>query len=247
MTHHAPTLRQILVKTAENTRQGLDSLAVFDLDSTLFDVGPRLQKILGDFAAVPEHQARFPEQLKVFPDLKVQPRDWGVKDALLRSGLTGVHPEFQAAVRDFWRTHFFSDDYLHFDRPYPGAAEYVRGLRDAGADIVYLTGRDVTRMGKGSAEVLHKWNFPLGDRAELVLKPDREIDDAFFKTNWFLKLDENKYASTWFFENEPVNINRMRLEAKHVEIVFFDSTHSRREEAPADLPRILHFLLGEDD
>lgn len=247
MTRPDHTLRQILMRVSENARQGRESLAVFDLDSTLFDVGPRLQKVLEHFAADPANGIRFPEQVKHFSKLKVQPGDWGVKDALIRAGLDGHHPEFQVAMRDFWRARFFSNEYLDFDVPYPGAAEYVRRLADLGARVVYLTGRDVVRMGAGSETVLRKWNFPLGERAELVLKPHREMDDALFKTNWFLALTEDRYEDVWFFENEPVNINRMRLEAKHVEIVFFDSTHSRKEQPPVDLPRIMHFLLQDEE
>jgi hypothetical protein len=247
MTQPSHTLRQILVKAAENSRRGHPSLAVFDLDSTLFDVGPRLERILMDFAQVPDHIRRFPEQVKHFVNLKVEKKDWGVKDALIRAGLDGHHPEFQAAVRDFWKTTFFSNDYLRFDRPYPGAVEYVQALEKAGAVISYLTGRDVARMGQGSEDVLKHWQFPLGEKATLDLKPTKEMDDAAFKTDWFLALPKDHYKDIWFFENEPVNINKMRIEAAHVEIVFFDSTHSRREELTEDLPRIMHFLLEGDE
>lgn len=247
MTHASQTLRQILVKIEEFQRQGRSSLAVFDLDSTLFDVGPRLEKILLDFAEVPEHQKLFPEQIVHFRKIRVERRDWGIREALVRAGLDGHHPEFQEAVRAFWVKHFFSNEYLEADLPYPGAVEYVQKLHQLGAEIVYLTGRDVARMGPGSAAVLQKWNFPLGDKARLELKPHREMDDAEFKTNWFLQNTPGPHAGIWFFENEPVNIHHLRLEAHHVEIVYFDSTHSRRAKPPEDLPQILHFLLEGDD
>lgn len=246
MTRHTETLRQIVVKTRENSRKGVRSLAVFDLDSTLFDVGPRLEKILMDFAQVPEFRRRFPEQISHFEKLKIEKKDWGIRDSLIRAGLDGHHPEFQEEVKNFWRTHFFSNEYLIYDRPYPGAEAYVQTLFDGGAEIVYLTGRDVARMGKGSAEVLLKWGFPLNDKARLELKPERSMDDAAFKTDWFLALPESMYSDIWFFENEPVNINHMRLRTTKIEIVFFDSTHSRREQPPEDIPRIMHFLLDDD-
>lgn len=247
MTQHHRTLTHVLNKTSENARDGRESLIVFDLDSTLFDVGPRLQKVLEDFAADPDHQRRFPDQVRHFPRVKVEKRDWGVKDALIRAGLDGKHPEFQAAMRDFWRRTFFSNDYLEYDVPYPGAVDYVQRLHRAGAKLVYLTGRDVSRMGAGSEKVLRKWHFPVDPEAVLVLKPHKDMDDALFKTNWFLALPTDKYANIWFFENEPVNINRMRLEAQHIDIVFFDSTHSRKEEPPENLPRIMHFLLQDEE
>lgn len=237
----------MLRQTAANAKSGRDSLVVFDLDSTLFDVGPRLQRVLEDFAAHAEFRKRFPDQVKEFPRVKVEKRDWGVKDALIRAGLDGHHPEFQIAMRDFWKKTFFSNEYLEYDVPYPGAVEYVQKLHRAGAKLVYLTGRDVARMGAGSESVLRKWNFPVDAEAVLVLKPHKDMDDAAFKTNWFLALPEEKYANVWFFENEPVNINRMRLEAKHIDIVFFDSTHSRKEQPPENIPSIMHFLLQDEE
>ncbi|WP_374031064.1 hypothetical protein [Bdellovibrio bacteriovorus] len=53
-------LEQILVNIQDLTKQGKTSLAVFDLDSTLFDVSPRLERILLDFAASPLNQKKIP-------------------------------------------------------------------------------------------------------------------------------------------------------------------------------------------
>ena len=114
------------------------------------------------------------------------------------------------------------------------------------ADLIYMLGRDVARMGKGSAEILQKWKFPLGPSAELVLKPAKDMDDAQFKTQWFLDLPQNKYSEIWFFENEPVNINLLRIEAAHVQIVFLDTTHARLQTEPEDIPKIMHFLLEDE-
>lgn len=246
MTQDSQHLRQILDKIGEIARSGGRSLAVFDLDSTLFDVGPRLQRILEDFAKLPDHQARFPDQLRHFDQIKVLPGDWGIKDALLRTGMADAPEEFLEAVRHYWRTHFFSNDGLEHDIPYPGAVDFVRRLHELGADIVYLTGRDVHRMGTGSAKVLEKWKFPLDPKARLELKPDRRMDDALFKADWFLALPERHYEHIWFFENEPVNIHALRPKAPHVAIVFFASTHSRMAEPPTDLPVISHFVIPED-
>lgn len=243
-------LRQILLKITENKAQGRKSLAVFDLDSTLFDVGPRLERILVDFAAEATHRKKFPKQVEILKNMKIQRKDWGVWDALARAGLHDEHPEFQHALKDYWRATFFSDAYLDHDIPYPGAVGFVAELFQAGAEIAYLTGRDIARMGKGSVETLEKWKFPLGSKAELILKPHLSMNDAEFKTNWFKALPANRYASVWFFENEPVNIHHLRANAEGlktpVEIVFFDSTHSRIAEPPTDLLCIEHFLYGDE-
>ncbi len=243
MTQATPILSPILTKISQLTQQGLKTLVVYDLDSTLFDVSPRLERILIDFAAIPENQKRFPEQVEKFKHIKTMRSDWGIKGALERAGLDGHHPEFQAAVKDYWMQSFFSNHYLQYDIPYEGAIDFVKATYDAGANIAYLTGRDVTRMGTGSIEVLKQWDFPLVlGKADLVLKPHLSMNDAEFKTNWFLEAKTLGYEKIYFFENEPKNILHLQERAPDIEIVFIKSTHAGEAEPPEDIPTIMNFL-----
>ncbi len=245
MPHHKNLLEQIRNRALSISQQKQSSLAVFDLDSTLFDVGPRLERILSEFAGVPENQKLFPEQVQHFKNLHIERRDWGVRDTLIRAGLDGHHPEFHDALKAFWRKNFFSNDYLKYDVPYAGAVDYVQSLAAAGSDIIYLTGRDVERMGEGSEAVLKTWNLPLNEKANLVLKPHRSMDDAKFKKDWFHGLPSGKYSKIWFFENEPVNIRLIQESDLDIEMIFFDSTHSGLAQVPENIPAIMHFLLEE--
>ncbi|MGE0634125.1 MAG: HAD family hydrolase, partial [Pseudobdellovibrionaceae bacterium] len=151
MTHGAQILRQILTQAQQG---GSKKLYVFDLDSTLFDVSPRIQKIIHDFTLIPEHIAEFPEEVEILKTIELEKTDWGIKNAFFRAGLDKQHPSFYEKVRGFWFQRFFSNDYLQYDVPYEGALNYVEALRKTGNDIVYLTGRDEIRMGKGSRETL---------------------------------------------------------------------------------------------
>lgn len=240
-------LSQILDKIKDLTSQGQKSLAVFDLDSTLFDVSPRLERILMDFAASPLNQKRFPEQVALFKKIKTLRTDWGIQGALQRAGLDGHHPEFQEAVREYWQKSFFSNHYLQFDDVYEGALEFTQAVEKAGAEIAYLTGRDVERMGTGSFEILKQWGFPLNEKASLVLKPHRSMDDAQFKTDYFIEAEKSNYAKIFFFENEPVNLHHLAQFCPHVEMIFFESTHAGKAEPPMDIPRIMNFLLSQKD
>lgn len=244
MTHSSHLLHQILVKIEEIQNQGLRSLVVFDIDSTLFNVSPRVEKILLDFAAEPTHEADFPQQVQILKSIRTQGNDWGFKNALERAGLVGHPPEFHQALHNYWYERFFSNEYLHHDLPYAGAVDYVNAVSKKGAEIVYLTGRDTERMGPGSVRTLQQAGFPLDDQnARLVLKPHKSLDDAEFKTNWFTALPRNHYANMWFFENEPVNIHHLRQRLPEVSVVFFESTHAGKALPPQDIPRIMHFLL----
>jgi hypothetical protein len=246
MTQSSHLLRQILNKMEKLQSQGQKSLAVFDLDSTLFDVSPRVQRILLDFAEVPAFQKKFPEQIRCFKNIRTERKDWGMRQALIRAGLDGHHPEFHEALHDFWYKAFFSNEYLQYDLPYDGAVEYVNHIANLGVEIVYLTGRDVARMGSGSALTLKHWGFPLDDlQTRLVLKPRKEMDDAQFKTDYFTQFEKGPYADIWFFENEPVNIHHLRERLPHVNVIFFESTHAGKAHPPEDIPAIMHFLLDD--
>ena len=246
MSDSTGILKKALDEIDQATTKGQRVVVVFDLDSTLFDVTPRLQKIIHQFAVVPEHIQKFPENCKLLLQAEAQHGDWGIKKALQRAGLDELHRDFQMAMREFWLKTFFSNEYLDFDVPYDGAVNFVNAVYSTGAEIVYLTGRDTPRQGPGTEKILHKWGFPLGKvRTELALKPKAGLDDALFKEEFMRKYDRE--TSVWLFENEPVNVNRIRRHHPHVKIIFLDTTHAGHEEPPEDIPQILHFVLHEED
>lgn len=244
MTQVRKFLQEIIQHSKSSQQQGLKTLAVFDLDSTLFDVLPRVQQILIEFAKDPAIQARFPEVSEILHGIQVHRKDWGVQEALHRAGLAD-HKDLGHVLRDYWQQRFFSNEYLEYDLPYDGAVSFVQELAAAGAQIAYLTGRDVARMGVGTSHILKKWGFPVHDKAVPALKPHKEMDDAFFKVKWFAAQPLQQFSKVWFFENEPLNIHMVRRAFPQVEMVFIESTHSGRAPEPTDVPRILHFLMDD--
>lgn len=226
--------------------KGTHPLVVFDLDSTLFDVAPRLEKSLIDIASEPIIKEMFPNVIPFFKNIKTQRQDWGFIEVLMRAGVDHDHHQLFKTVRQLWVEKFFTNEYIHYDVPYEGSVAFVQKVASLNVPIVYLTGRDYKRMEQGSRDVLRKWNFPLDDiNSRLVMKPDKSMDDALFKRDWIQEhLDATK-RSLFLFENEPVNIN---LVAKHfptVELVFFDSTHSRKEAAADEIATLINYLMEE--
>lgn len=246
MSRLSYNLQQSLTEAKNISQKQGKSLAVFDLDSTLFDVSPRLLRILHDFAHLESTKKNFPEASAIMQNIEMKKSDWGIRNALIRAGLDHHHPDFHMAIKAFWEEKFFSNHYLQYDKPYEGAVEFVNNVAKAGAEIVYLTGRDVARMGLGSGEILKKWGFPLeAPSSQLVLKPQKGMDDARFKSDWFFAIPKSAYKKIWFYENEPVNIHLVRAEHPEVEIVFFQSTHSGKAEAPTDLPYLIDYMIQE--
>jgi len=215
-------------------------LAVFDLDSTLFDLTLRVSAIVDEFAEAAINIARFPRECAELKRIEILTSDWGLEAPLKRIGLS-THDAFFKALNDYWAEYFFSNEYLAHDEPLPGAVEYVQELHLSGANIMYLSGRDLPRMGPGTEASLRDHHFPLlPGTAEIILKPRSDLDDAYFKLD-VIKEALNRYERIWLFENEPVNLNLIGRQCPEVGLVFIESTHSGREQLQRTLSSIRHF------
>lgn len=226
---------------SHSNAESVRNVCVFDLDSTLFNVSPRTEQILKEFAV----ENNRPD----FSKINVNPKDWGLKEILIRAGfdMSGQHIEniknHQNLVQ-YWTDKFFSNFYLHYDTPYLGAVNFVQTLFEKNIEIHYLTGRDTPRMGQGTREVLLKWGFPLASDQHLHLKPHRELDDHEFKLNWVIHFKKQKKdAAIYFFENEPVNINAIGKNVPDLKIVYLNTTHSRKENVNVPVIEIEDFSL----
>ena len=178
-------------------------LVVFDLDGTLFDNRPRTLQILMDYSD--EVADELPEVAQCLSQLTTDKIRYLLTDTLRGVGVTRTDD-----VRDisqYWHGRFFSDDFLHCDVACDGAAEYVGSCHEAGATVVYLTGRDVPGMLVGTAASLREHSFPIGKAGvELVLKPDAGLADEAFKRMVLPTLSRAGQV-VGFFDNEPANCN----------------------------------------
>lgn len=223
-----------------------ERLCVFDLDSTLYNVSPRTQKILQDYAHENESNPLFKAQKERLKTIQVHSTDWGIRESLIREGIEGPLDFFES-VRNYWRERFFSNHYLKYDKPYPGAIEFVQALAHLKIPIFYLTGRDRPDMFEGTVESLKQWGLPLTDKSKnLLMKPEKKFgEDEDYKVQVLKQLLAD-YKSIYFFENEPVIINQVIKHCPTVKIIFMDTVHSRRED-PIQFNYSLtgHFVLSQ--
>jgi hypothetical protein len=194
---------------------------VFDLDGTLLDNRPRTCAILRDFAS--RCRDRDPELAARLVDASPFDLEYLLSDSLERLG--AHRTELVAEMQAFWRERFFADAHLVHDVPLPGSVDYTRACYDAGAILVYLTGRDLPLMGTGTFQSLRDLGFPIGVPAtELVLKPDANMPDEAFK-----RLTAPELARVGrvvaAFDNEPANCNVMLAHYPDAHIVFVDTQH----------------------
>lgn len=239
----AQILQNIVDRSKKVLTSGMPVLAVFDLDSTLFDVSPRIQKIIHDFADHSPELATDPATKDLLKAARTINTDWGMRGALERAGLNHTdNTTLTDAIRKFWKEKFFSSEYLKYDTPFEGAIDYVNTLFNLGVEIVYLTGREEVKMKPGTLEGLRLHGFPYDPpRASLAMRPSHQTEDELFKNDWFIKAPKHRFEVIWFFENEPLNIDAIRKSHPEVETVFVDSTHSGKATKPVDLPVIFDF------
>lgn len=195
---------------------------MFDLDGTLMDNRPRVVKILHELseewrAAHPdaaESVARATSESIVYGFVE-NLKQLGVKDAILHeAGLA------------FWKARFFFDHHVRHDVEVPGAVEYVRACHEAGAVVVYLTGRDLPNMALGSFASLRDLGFPIGRvGTELVTKPTFEMPDVAFKRDVAPKLGRLGDVIA-VFDNESSNCNLLLEAHPACTSVFLDTQHA---------------------
>jgi hypothetical protein len=227
------TPNEILTKVVLDITQYKNCAAVFDLDSTLFCVSPRSEAILHDLAKEPWFIEKFPREAVILSTIKVEPTEYGIKAALMRTPLQPTE-ELIEAVKKYWRSKFFSNSHMRHDLVYPGAPEFVKRVKDAGATVYYLTGRNESLMKDGTHLNLKNWSFPDIPIERVMMKPSDLDSDENFK-EMRLREMSSKYDCIWFFENEPVIIHQVRRALPDVRIVFIDSAHSGKADSPTDL------------
>lgn len=196
-------------------------VVVFDLDGTVMDNRPRTVAILQEFAT--ELRAEAHSAAEAFAATQAESLAYLLTDSLQRLGVE--HLELMNRAESFWRERFFSDHYLEHDIAVRGSIELARACYDAGATIVYFTGRDLPFMSLGSFRSLRDLGFPIGVvGTELVLKPNASIPDELFKREEGPKISRiGKVVAA--FDNEPGNCNAFLEMCPDADIVFVDTQH----------------------
>jgi hypothetical protein len=196
-------------------------VVVFDLDGTLMDNRPRTLAILKELAMELRSEAH--SHAEVIAAAKADNLAYLLTDTLRKLGIE--HPELAERAEAYWKTRFFSDDYLKHDVAIPGAVELARACYESGASLVYFTGRDLPLMGLGSFQSIRDLGFPIGVvGTELVCKPDAKIPDETFKRSEGPKLLRvGRVVAA--FDNEPGNCNAFREMNPEAEVVFVDTQH----------------------
>jgi phosphoglycolate phosphatase-like HAD superfamily hydrolase len=208
---------------------------VFDLDATLFDNRPRTLEILMEYreAIAPDD----PGLADALLALETSRIEYLLTDTLKGCGV--YRADLVKEISVFWHDRFFTDEYIACDVPLLGAAEYVRACYEAGAVLVYLTGRDIPGMLPGTVAKLRDDGFPIGVAGtELILKPDPNMHDEAFKRGALPTLDRVGELLA-FFDNEPANCNLAR---QHFPDAFIALVETQKVPGAPDPDETLHHV-----
>jgi beta-phosphoglucomutase-like phosphatase (HAD superfamily) len=212
-------------------------VVIFDLDGTLMDNRPRVVAILHELA---EHWKRDrPSASERIAQANVDNLAYSLRENMMLLGVE--EPNLVEEGEAFWTKRFFTDDYLRHDVALPGAADFARRLHDAGANLVYLTGRDLPNMALGTFASLRDLGFPIGVvGTELVTKPDFETPDATFKAGVAREMRRLGEVMA-VFDNEPANCNALFEAYPQSASIFVDTLHA---PDPPDLLPEVHVIDG---
>lgn len=205
-------------------------VAIFDLDGTLFDVSHRTVAILNQFLKQESIQERFPSESKLALQVSSENTKYSLEQTLNAVGISRYSEhsaQFIQLAITYWFKHFFTDELLSADIAYKGAASCVHWFHQQGAQVVYLSGRDVPNMSAGTIESLERYGFPhRGHNVTMMLKPSYGMDDLLFKRQAVETIrSEGTVIAT--FDNEPANVAMFLEEFPEALSFHFQSAFSR--------------------
>ncbi|OED40438.1 hypothetical protein AB833_12050 [Chromatiales bacterium (ex Bugula neritina AB1)] len=216
---------------------------VFDLDSTLLNNRPRNAVIMREFSRI----AGVSELAEARAD---HWQDWSAARAMANMGLNPAQvARHLEEFEQFWGERFFTSEYCVHDEQINGAAVFVGRVAEAGASIIYLTGRP-EEMRYGTLQCLQRLGFPVpasphvSDPAVvLTMKPESNGSDDTFKFEQARQLEAHKQVAA-VFDNEPQHINTYNELLTHAECIHLFTDHSMREiPLRAGIPSIVDFKL----
>ncbi|MEB3328865.1 MAG: HAD family hydrolase [Candidatus Sericytochromatia bacterium] len=202
--------------------RGIRKQVVLDLDDTLFLVRPRKEAIFREMA---EALVGHPSLAAALVVLAAGPIPYDVREALRQVGIHEAH--HVESLQEAFYERFLHGAYVRHDSVNEGASGYVGRLAEAGARIVYLSGRP-EEMASDTRRSLEEAGFPVpGREARLILKAaaDVHLGDVEYKRVQAARLAPEAPCAA-VFDNEPANLNAIHAALPDARYFLLETDHS---------------------
>lgn len=231
-----PRELQLLVdRAAELSEGGVRPVVITDLDETIIDSTARRYQSLqqatffncGGHEQPGCHRLRglnMEELLSLKNRYDIEP----ILDAIEFP----VGPLRIQLLKNVFRT-YLSGNFMELDQAIPGASEFIHALREAGADVYYVSSRLEKDQLPGTLKTLRYLEFiRQGEEQSVILRPEH-MSSIEFKRHSFTRINEKTELLggqvILVMENEPENMNAMTEIFPAAKAIFVDGAHMKEE------------------
>jgi len=208
-------LSKVVSKTTAKT------LFVLDIDSSLVLTHKRNEAVVRRFAqSISSQNQQLSQQLA---NIDCRPMEYGYFSAVERVA-PQISKKDSENLHHFWKQHFFSNEFLHYDLIHCDALRFVKTLSEQKRPFVYLTGRPSDQMREGTLTTLKSFGFPISDSI-LFMKPNDSYVDESYKADILPQIITG-YDQVIFIDNEPRVLLQIEKHHPNVELIFVDTCHS---------------------
>ncbi|MEZ0314720.1 MAG: hypothetical protein ACAI38_23365 [Myxococcota bacterium] len=205
----------VLARVKAQAAAGARPVVIFDLDSTLFDNGPRQERIAHEFARDMASHPELGAEAAKLATFVSKNTSFSMTDMLASCGVDVASDSGKAlleAYKPYWRERFFTGEYAVSDKAYSNAAAVVNRVYHATdsfpaarrVKVIYLSGRH-REMEDGTRAALVRDGIPTGDRTALILKHAFAERDEDFKRRAAMTIRAMGRVVA-AFDNEPANV-----------------------------------------
>lgn len=191
-------------------QKGERVVVVFDIDNTLFDSRARTAAAANVYG----------EQHGIQALIDLLPEDVGLNgtETAKKAGITNA-----AVIKDFskfWSAFFFDGAHYDFDTPIASTIAWAKAAKKAGAEVVYLTGREQKAESDTRAQ-LEAAGLPDTDAKHVISKPATAGATPAFKASEFQKLTKTAHVA-WFLTESQRDIAAVQQAVPRVPCVVLD-------------------------
>lgn len=162
----------IIEDIKKRAARGENVRAVFDVDDTLTDTRERTLQIAKDFDAS--------RQTLHFAELTLEKVG---HTGMLTAQALGLPQRVASDFEKYWEEGFWKPECYEYDTAIPAGIKLANDFKEAGAEVIYLTGRIVGLL-QATITQLERLKLPGVTDKTVVCKPTMLVRTPHFKTEW---------------------------------------------------------------